>query len=392
MAYSAEILPRIGDVDRQDWERCLPGEAENYDYYRACEETAHSAYRVMGATVRDGGRVVAVAPLFALTYRLDTSIQGRLRTLLAPLFRLLPSLLSFKVLGVGSPLAERCHLGFDPLFSNEEKQAALMALFAALDAHARATRTGLIAFKDILTADADALRPAFASGGFAKVGSLPLAVLELPCDEAAYIAALSANTRSSFRRKLKSAAKLRIEYRRSIDDLDETIMSLYEDTRTKSGLDYGDLEMLPPGYFGAVLRRLNPGAAADDRAGMLLFWLKDELIGFNLLLYEPDKVIDKFIGRRYPVSKDYHLFFVGWMENLRIALKRGARQLQSGQTHYAVKVRLGSRLEPSLLFFRHRNPLINALLRSISRFIAFDAMDPDLQALKALQSLRKVKT
>ena len=382
MEFSAEVLPRIGDVDREDWERCLPGEAENHDYYRACEANAHSAYAIMAAVVRKGETIVAVAPLFALTYRLDTSIQGRLRAILAPVFRLAPGLLSFKVLGVGSPLAERCHLGFDPALTSLERQAALIALLDALGSHARATGTGLIAFKDILASGAEALAETFTARGFAEVGSLPLAVLDLPGDEAAYIASLSANTRSSFRRKLKSAAKLRIEYRRAIDDLDEMIMSLYEETRAKSGLDYGDLEMLPPGYFGNVMRALNGGAPEDDRAGMLLFWEGDALIGFNLLLYEPHKVIDKFIGRRYPVSKDYHLFFVGWMENLRIALKRGARQLQSGQTHYAVKVRLGSRLESSRLFFKHRNPLINALLKGVSRFIAFDAMDPDLQALQ----------
>ena len=382
MRFIGEILPGVGQIDRGDWERCLPDEAENYDYYRACERRANAAYLILAAKVMRDGCVVAVAPVFALTYRLDTPFQGRMREVSERLHRLAPSLLSFKVLALGSPLAERCHLGFSPELDGGERRLALMAMLDALDQHAKSIGAGLLALKDIGETDTGQFADPLRDAGYAKVNSLPHAITDLPATEEAYIASLSTNTRSSFRRKLKSAKKLNVEYRRNVDDLDDELMSLYEETRMQSGLDYGELERLPPGYFADVLRNLNGSDPHQDRAGILLFWLDATLIGFNLLLYERRKVIDKFIGRRYPVSKDYHLFFVGWMENVRIALARGAGQLQSGQTHYEVKVRLGSRLSSSYLFFRHRNRAINLLLRLISNFIAFDRLDPDLQALR----------
>ena len=386
MIFEAEILPRIAQVDRADWERCLPFEAENHDYYRACEQNPHASYAIMAAIVRRAGVIVAVAPVFALTYRLDTPFQGTLRQMSDRLYQVMPGLLSFKVLALGSPLAERCHLGFAPELADKERAAALAAMLDALELHARSIKASLLAIKDMDSAGDACCASTLAGKGFARVNSLPIAVLDLPENETAYIAALSANTRSSFRRKLKSAKHLRIEYREDIEGLEDEIMSLYEETRTQSGLDYGDLETLPEGYFGAVMRNLSKTESEPARAGMLLFWLEERLIGFNLLLFEPGRVIDKFIGRRYPVSKDYHLFFVGWMENVRIALKRGAGRLQSGQTHYAVKVRLGSRLEPSFLYFRHRNPVINRVLRLISGLIAFDKLDPDLRALRKAET------
>ncbi|MBY0612716.1 MAG: GNAT family N-acetyltransferase [Beijerinckiaceae bacterium] len=382
MPFEAEIVPRIGEIDRADWERCLPNEAENHDYYRACEESPHASYAIMAGVVRRAGTVVAVAPAFVLTYRLDTPFQGALRRMSERIYRAAPRLISFKVLALGSPLAERCHLGFAPELSPPERAEAFDALLGALGREARSLKAGLVALKDLDGRDAERHAETLRQRGFARVNSLPVAVLDLPSSEEAYIARLSTNTRSSFRRKLKSAKHLRIEYREAIDGLEDEIMSLYEETRTQSGLDYGDLETLPAGYFGAVMRNLNQTGNEPARAGILLFWLEDRLIGFNLLLFEPGRVIDKFIGRRYPVSKDYHLFFVGWMENVRVALKRGASTLQSGQTHYAVKVRLGSRLEPSFLYFRHRNPLINRVLRLISGLIAFDKLDPDLRELR----------
>jgi hypothetical protein len=388
MTITAIIHPYICNIARSDWEHCLPCEAENYDYYTACEKLNHDAYKIRAIEVKNNDKTIAVAPLFTLTYRLDTPLQGNIRKITDKIANYLPNLLALKVLGVGSPLAERCHLGFAPELNDTERENAITALLNALNTHAKQSGIGLTALKDLDTATQAATRNMLEINGYTATNSLPIAVLDVPDTEAAYLAKLSPNNRSSFKRKIRAAKNLIFEYRTSIEGIEDEIAALYEETREHSGYDYGDLETLPKGYFEAVMQ------AANSKALMMLYWLKNEanpenkgsLIGFNLLFLEDGsrpserKIIDKFIGRKHKEARENNLYFVGWMDNLRYAQTHGYKMLQTGQTAYGEKLRLGSRLEPSFIYFRHRNWLLNKILRFAAKFIAFDKMDVDLQA------------
>ncbi len=382
MTFTAIIHPHIRNIARSDWEKCLPGEAENYDYYTACESLSHEAYKISAIEVRYNNKIAAVAPLFTLTYRLDTPLQGRLRAITDSIIKRFPWFLSFKVLGVGSPLAERCHLGFAPDLSENEQQQALVALLQALEIHAKKFGISLVAIKDIAGEEYTISDVALRAAGYTMTPSLPVAILDLPETEEAYIASLSPSNRTSIRRKLKAAKNLTFEYRTTIKGIEDKIEALYEETRALSNYDYGDLETLPCGYFNTVMQSLN------GKALMMLYWLNEELIGFNLLLLhegkntQERKVIDKFIGRKNPEARNHNLYFVGWIDNVRYAQNHGYKKLQSGQTAYGEKLRLGSRLEPSYIYFRHRNKVVNAILGFAAKFIAFDKMDKDLQAYK----------
>lgn len=377
---AARIVSRVAGINGADWDACLPGEAECHAYYVACETAAdrHAAtpIRTGAVVVERDGAVVAVAPLFVLDFRLDTALQGPLRRVGDWAHRLAPGLVTLKVLGVGSPYAERAHIGFHPSLEADGRSNALTAMIEALETHAKAENIGLVAWKDLAPAETAALSPHLLRAGYAPLGSLPVAVLDLPYpDETAYLAALSAATRKDIRRKLARAGDIRIEFRASIIGIEDRIAALYEATRIHSGLDYGDLETLPPDYFREVSVRLG------DRALFALYWLGERLIAFNLLLLEESRMIDKFIGMEYPIAREHNLYAVSWMANVRYCLAHSVRQLQTGQTAYAAKLRFGSRLVPSLVYFRHRQPALNWLLRKLSPHLAFDKADPDLKRL-----------
>jgi len=343
-------LPGVGLVERDAWERLFPGEVEGYDYYRACESAPPPAFTLGAVTVRRDGRLIAAAPTFRLVYRLDTPLQGRLRGLGEWLHRMLPRLVAMPILGLGSPLGDRCHLGFDPELSADERRAAFAAMLAGLDQEAARHHARVIAVKDLAAREAEPLADVVRPLGFTRISSLPVATLELPfADETAYLASLSAATRKDIR--------------------------LYDETRGQSGVDYGDFEALHPGYFPAVSQALG------DRAQWMLYWLGDRLLGFNLLLVERDRVIDKFIGMRYPLAREHNLYAVSWMANVRFCLERGVRRLQTGQTAYASKVRFGSGLEPMVVLARHRIGAINLLFKTFGPRIAFDKLDPELKEL-----------
>lgn len=374
-AFSARIVASVADVDAAAWDACLPGEAECHAYYVACETAAAASgigLRMAAIMVEAEGRVVAVAPFFRLTYRLDTPLQGRMRSLGDTLFRHLPRLVTLKALCVGSPYAERCHLGFAATLDAAGRAEAFACLAEALQRQVAVERAHLSVWKDL--APVEDREAGFLPGaGFARLASLPVAVLDLPfTDEAAYLASLSAATRRDIRRKLAKAGEVRVEFRSDITGLEQDIAGLYEETRAQSGLDYGDLELLPPGYFAAISRALG------QRAMFALYWVGTELAAFNLLLVEGDRVIDKFLGMRYPLAREHNLYAVSWMANVRFCLERRIGLLQSGQTAYASKLRFGSRLVPSTIYVRHRAAALQWVLRRLSPWLGFDRFDPDL--------------
>ena len=382
-AFTGHIAADIAGVDPSAWDACFPQEAECHGYYRACDEAAARSGIGLGCgavVVEDGRGIAAVAPFFRLDYRLDTPLQGRLRRLADAVFGRFPGLVTLKVICVGSPYAERCHLGFAPRLDAAGRADAARTMLAALERQAAAEGAHLVAFKDLAPAEDALMAPLLGPVGFAMLGSLPVAMLDLPhAGEEAYLATLSASTRKDIRRKLAKAGAVRIEHRSDISGLEEAIGDLYESTRRQSGLDYGDLEVLPPGYFPAVARALG------ERAVFALYWIGDELAAFNLLLVEPGRVIDKFLGMRYPLAREHNLYAVTWMANVRFCIERSIPLLQSGQTAYASKLRFGSRLVPSVIRFRHRSAPLQWLLGRISPFLSFERFDPDLATRTAAQ-------
>ncbi|CAH1660635.1 GNAT family N-acetyltransferase [Chelatococcus asaccharovorans] len=358
------------------WDACLPGEVEDHAYYRACEEAAAASgigLRMAAIVVEQSEEVVAVAPLFRLNYRLDMPLQGRLRRLGEALFRRLPGVLTLQTLCVGSPYSERCHLGFSPRLDTVGRIAALECMIATLQRQAAAERVQLLVWKDLSPGQEQDAATLLNRARFARLASLPIAVLDLPyTDEAAYLASLSPATRKDIRRKLAKAGAVRLEYRSDIAGLEGEIDTLYESTRRQSALDYRDLELLPPGYFAAI------SPALGERAVFALYWVGTELVAFNLLLVEADRVIDKFLGMRYPLAREHNIYAVSWMANVRFCITRGISLLQSGQTAYASKLRFGSSLVTSTVYVRHCNTPLQWVLRRLSPWLGFDRFDPDL--------------
>ncbi len=376
----SESASGVGAIPEADWTRLFPDEAEGWAYYKAVEATPPPGFRFEAMVVRDGagGPIAAAAPIFHITYRLDTPLQGRLRPIGDWLHRTLPRLVAHPVIGFGSPLTDRCHIGFDPALDANDRAQALAALLAGLDAKAAREGVRILAIKDFADRETAGLDETVAAAGFSRIAGLPVCVLDLPfANEAAYIGSLSANNRSVLRRKLKTAGPVELETVTSIVGLEDEIFSLYEETRTNSRFDYGDFEQLTPAYFRDVMASLGP-----ERAAVILARVEGRLLAMKLLFFEKDRVIDKFWGMRYPAGREHNLFFVCWMEGVRIALARGAKQYQSGQTAYAQKVKLGSRLDPMWVYFRHRWPLVNRGFRRVAPLLAFDKMDPELQDIR----------
>lgn len=367
-----EVFDSIARIDRAEWDALFPGEIETWDYYRAVELAGLPGFAWRYFALREDGALLAAAPAFLTDYRLDTTITGALKRWTERLARLAPRLMSIRMLCLGSPVAEICHVGVAPDLVPQRRQALLAQLLAGLRRRAIEEKAGLIAVKD--APDGSPIDQACRAAGHTRLPGMPTAVLPIDFpDVDGYLKRLSRVTRKDIKRKMRNGAALRVEARDRIDDVLGPVMALYEATWQRSELR---LEHLTPDYFTAVLR------AMPSRAICFLYWEGDRLAAFNLVLLDGNRMIDKFFGTD-AAARRLNLYHVSWMENIRQCLARGLTVFQAGQAFYGEKVRMGSRLDVNWQFFTHRSRALTFVLRQVSRLARLDRLDPEIRSLMA---------
>jgi len=362
----------VAHISKAEWDGLFAGSAFGWDFCLASEAAPPPGFRLSALGVFAGDTLVAAAPVFHTVYRLDTSLPHRLRLVGDWVCRVAPRLINVSVVGLGSPVMDRCQVGFLPALGKLERAEAWRAMLDGLQQLGADGGCQLLAIKDLADEDRGWADRALDEGRFSRLASLPVAVLDLPFrTEGEYLAHLSFNARRDLKRKLRrSEARVRFEPRRSIGDVEAEIASLYEATRTQRRADYGDFDALSPAYVGRVLE------VVGDRAQVMLGWVGDELASFALYLVQADRVFAHQIGMRYPLSRQYNLYFLNWMMMVRLCLARGMiRRLEMGQTCYPLKLHLGCRLERSWVYFRHRLAPINGVMGLVAPLVSFDQME-----------------
>ena len=367
------VADSIEAFGRDEWNRLFPDELEDWSYYRAVERSGLADFAWVYFGVREDGRLRAAVPAFVTDYELDTTVTGALRHVTDALSRAFPRLLRQRMLALGSPVAETCHLGYEPGTSAADQAQMLDAILARAEIYAREQRVQMFAAKDS-SARQDALwAPSAKLQGMRRQPGLPTAFLDVCFDNLdEYLASLSRTTRKDMRRKLKAGAELRVEWRTNVDDIAPEIMRLYTSTYANAQLSF---EELTAEYFRAVLAELG------ERASCVAYWLGEKLVAFNLVLHDGKRLLDKFLGMDYALARDYNLYFVTWFENVRYCIARGLPLYQSGQGLHREKLRLGSRMSVNWLWYRHRNRVLDATFATLEKLARLDRHDAELAAL-----------
>lgn len=377
----------IAELDSRAWDALFPGDAEGAAYYRAAEDSLPRGFAVEYLAVTRDGDLVAAAPVFHTRHELYASLRGPVRRALDAIARRVPRFLRLGVTGLGSPLVDRCHVAVSATLDETGRRAALAALLAGLEEAAQARGNALMAIKDLEDEVDEVIGGALRDAGFAKIRSLPNAVLDLPY--ASWETFLKAHPRSYWRYlklKEKEMHRLRIEFPDNISGLSPRLHALFEQTRQQSPGDYGEFEQLDPQYFARVQQ--DCGAAAQ----FMLCWLDDRLVSFQMYMLGEREVVAKFIGMDYAVSRDLNLYFVNINQLIRIAIARGIPRLRMGNTAYAVKAVYQARLATHWICFKHRNRVVNRLLRRLAPLIDYEKNDPELAKLRADDARRARET
>jgi hypothetical protein len=372
---SVQACRTIHEVPQDGWDACFPGDPENWSYHLAVEEAGLPTFSWVYFVARQADSIVAVVPAFITSYHLATTVQGTARTVLAPLLRVFGNAFTLRLLCLGSPQADKCHLGFSPDVTTGQRTEIARRLLEAFESFAAGNRIGLLAAKDVAEEElAQGVDGAFASAGFTRQPGLPNALLTLAGSEDAYLASLSPAARRDVRRKLKTRGLVRVEERRGPAALGfvPQIVDLYEAQRDRSGVDFDQFETLTPAYFRGVLERLG------DAAVVFVYLHDEKPVAFNLCYHTGRKFIDKFIGFSLPLARTLNVYVLSWMNNVGYCIARGIPVLQTGQTGYAMKLHLGCELRRSWIYFRHRNAIVNFALRVAGPLLAADRHDAEL--------------
>ena len=369
------VYRTIRDIPQAAWDACFPGDPESWAYYVAIEESGFAAFSWAYLVAREGDSLVGVVPAFITDYNLDTTIQGALRAALQPVLRRLKKMLTLRLICLGSPHADKCHIGFSPCVPAGRRHEIAGHLLRTFNAFAAAQKIGLLAAKDLADRDlACGVGEAFVAAGFTRQPGLPNAMLGIPADEDAYFARLSPAARREVHRKLKRGAAVRVEVRRGTQGLGlvAQMFALYDAQRAGSAVDFEQFEALTPAYFREVLERLGESAV------VFAYLHEGRLVAFNLCYHTGRLFIDKFIGFSQPLARSLNLYVLSWMNNVRYCIAHRIPELQTGQTGYAMKLRMGSELRDGWIYFRHRTALLDRLLRLAGPLLAADRHDDDL--------------
>lgn len=356
------------------WNRLFPHELEDHAYLSAIERAGLAGFRYLYFAVREGDRLLAAAPAFVTDYRLDTTVQGGLRRATEALAKAFPRLLRIPMLSLGSPVTERCRVGFDPDSTPKQHAAWLDAILAHMEIVAAKEKFGMLAVKDA-PLDEPAWQLACPRHGLRALPGLPGATLDIPWrDVDGYLESLGASTRKDLRRKRRAGAALKIAWRTDLAGIADDVQRLYRETLANAELSF---EELTPAYFEDVLRGM-PG-----RAFCVTYSEGKRLVAFNLVLRDDERLLDKFLGMDYAAMDRYNLYHVSWLENIRFCIEHGIGVYESGQGMHHEKARLGSALHANALWYRHRNRFIDSVFARFEKLARLDRFDDDEDDKKA---------
>ncbi|TLY48882.1 MAG: hypothetical protein E6K53_15345 [Gammaproteobacteria bacterium] len=130
------VANTIEAYGRDDWNRLFPGELEDHAYYRAVEKSGLPDFEWLYFGVYANGALRAAVPAFITDYELDTTLTGPLRRVSDAIARMFPRLLKQRLLSLGSPVGEICHLGFAPDCVAAERQQRCLRKWEASHANA----------------------------------------------------------------------------------------------------------------------------------------------------------------------------------------------------------------------------------------------------------------
>jgi hypothetical protein len=288
--------------------------------------------------------------LFESRFDLSTFAEGWIKRSLRAAGRLVPSIFAPRILGVGLLVGEWSEIGIDAQIDAGTLEAAWEMALGALQALATELKSDITAFYNF---NHHGKLPGEVFRSFNRVRCLPCARLPITFRSLEeYVSGLSRNTRRDLRRKVRVSHEVRVIRSRSISPFLDRIYKLYRQTVERCPMALGVHNRL---FLEKVCERV-PGAEYT------LYFVREELVAFNLLVVKKEAMVDKYFCMDYELGRKYNLYFLSWLENIRYCVEQGIPLYHAGQGAEKTKARLGATSIPSLILFKHRRPAVDRFL------------------------------
>jgi len=149
---------------------------------------------------------------------------------------------------------------------------------------------------------------------------------------------------------------LRVERLTDIDRHADRLHALYLQVHERAAVRPVTIS---PGYVPAL------AAALGDAFRCSVVRRDDEILGFVTTLRDGDTAVGYLIGLDYSVNAEIPVYLRLLHSVVADAIALGCRRLSLGRTALEPKARLGARPVPFRIWLRHRQPVLNFLVRSL---------------------------
>jgi predicted N-acyltransferase len=358
VSLAAKALPGLQTMPAAEWDALVPPGSRplSHGYLAAWEYSELAGLRSRPVVAFAPGSDQPLAACPGYVYKLD--IAGvrfpAAADLLGTVRRVWPGFLYARTYELGSPTPlTNPFLVVDPTL---RPRAVEELITAALEEGARSGAQFLLVqnFTSLTGPAADELRRL----GFAGVPILPTAVVDLrfgSFDD--YLAAMRAQYRRRARQTLKRSSDLRVEHVADFAGIADELARLWRlifDRATEV-----KREILTPAYFRAI-SRLETTSVLLTRRG------DGTIASFALLLADHPWLTFLQCGFDERAGRSEGAYFRLLYEIVRLGIEGRFQQVELGITTLEPKLDIGGVPVPLFAWVKHRNPLIQALLRAIA--------------------------
>ena len=347
---TCNCVPRLDGVPAAELGRLFPEPSITAPLLSLLQESGIDGFNLRSIVVLRDDVPILLLPLFETRFDLSTFVEGWVKKTLKVAGSLIPSLFQPRVLSVGLLVGEWSEIGIDPHLDAGTLGAACKMAFGALQGLAVELKSDIMALYNF---NHYGKLPGEVFTKFNRVQSQSCARLPINFNSLEeFLARLSRAARKDLRRKMRVAPEVRVIRSRNISPFLDRIYNLYRATVERSPMAFGAHNRL---FFEKICERV-PGAEYT------LYFVREELAAFNLLVVNQEAMVDKNFCMDYELGRKYNLYVLSWLENIRTCVERGIPLYHAGQGVEKTKAHLGAALIPMYLLFKHRQPVINRFL------------------------------
>ena len=182
-----------------------------------------------------------------------------------------------------------------------------------------------------------------------------------------YLELFSSKRRNDLKRKMKSLKKITIREYSTGDEFftSEIIHELYNLYINVYNNSYVNFDKLTLPFFKHLLQNTTNGK-------VFIYSNNDRIIGFNLCFIFNNKLMDKYSGFLYPDSRNFHLFFNHFFDNINYCIKNNLDTYIVGCSAPRAKAYLGCNFTFTYHAVYIKNPILRYLLKKFKHLFEFD--------------------